>query len=252
MQLRFLGTGTSMGVPVIGCSCAVCTSTDPRNSRTRTSALLTHGDLRLLIDAGPDFRTQALNAKITRLDAVLLTHSHFDHTAGLDDLRPIVRSDNPMPIYGSPQTLAEVRDRFAYAFSETVSAGSTRPSIELRSIDGPFMIGDLTIIPFTVMHGTWAITGFRIGTLGYITDASYIPPESLALLSDLDLLVINALRFDPHPTHFSLAQALEIIAQLRPQQARMVHMTHAMEHTTVNATLPPGIELAYDGLCMEL
>jgi phosphoribosyl 1,2-cyclic phosphate phosphodiesterase len=252
MYIRFLGTGTSMGVPVIGCGCAVCTSPDPRNWRTRTSALLYHGEQRLLIDAGPDFRTQAIHAHITHLDAVLLTHSHFDHTAGLDDLRPLVRGDNPMPIYGSPRTLADVRDRFAYAFSATASVGSTRPSIELRTIDGPFCVGEIAITPLAVMHGTWPINGFRISGLGYITDASYLPPETLAQLHNLELLVINALRFEPHPTHFSLAQALEIITELRPKKARIVHMTHAMEHATVNASLPPGVELAYDGLEMEL
>lgn len=251
LRLRFLGTGTSMGVPVIGCSCAVCTSVDPRNHRSRTSALLSYGDQHIQIDAGPDFRLQAIAAGITRLDAVLLTHSHFDHVAGLDDLRPLVRPEQPMPIYGSASTLADVRERFAYAFTES-SAGSTRPSIELRLIDGPFQIGALELQPLDVLHGTWTITGYRCGPLGYVTDASYISPASLAILRGVKLLVLNFLRLEPHPTHFSLAQALEVIAELRPQRTFLVHMTHNIDHASVNATLPPGVELAYDGLEVKL
>jgi phosphoribosyl 1,2-cyclic phosphate phosphodiesterase len=251
MRLRFLGTGTSMGIPVVGCRCAVCTSPDARNRRTRTSALLSVGDLCIQIDAGPDFRSQALAAGICHLDAVLLTHSHFDHIAGLDDLRPIVRQGSAMPIYGSPQTLSEVRSRFAYAFEET-SVGSTRPSIELCAVQSTFSIDTLQISPLEVMHGTWSITGYRIGNLGYITDASFIPPASQAMLHNLDVLVLNALRHEPHPTHFSIAQALAVIAELRPRQAFLVHMTHTIDHATVDAQLPAGVNLAYDGLEIDI
>lgn len=247
MQLRFLGTGTSMGVPVIGCDCAVCTSADPRNRRTRTSALLRSGDQTILIDAGPDFRAQALAAGLRSLDAVLLTHSHFDHTAGLDDLRPLCHYGGCVNVYGSPRTLADVRERFAYAFSET-SAGSTRPSLDLRPVEAPFAVGATAIHPFDVQHGTWTITGYRVGGLGYVTDASSIPPASWALLHDLDVLVLNALRYDPHPTHYSVDQALEIVAALRPRRAYFVHMTHAIEHAGASASLPPGVAFAYDGL----
>lgn len=246
MRLRFLGTGTSMGVPVIGCDCAVCTSTDPRNRRTRTSALLEHGAETILIDAGPDFRAQALSVGLRHVDAVLLTHSHFDHVAGLDDLRPLC-FDRCVPIYGSPLTLAEVRERFAYAFDES-SAGSTRPSLDLRPINAPFSIGATSVHPFDVRHGTWTITGYRLGGLGYVTDASSIPPHSWDLLQGLDVLVLNALRYDPHPTHYSVAEALAIVAALRPRQAYFVHMTHAIDHTSANAELPPGVAFAYDGL----
>lgn len=239
-----------MGVPVIGCSCNVCTSSDRRNQRTRTSALLSTDTRRILIDAGPDFRTQAIAANIRRLDAVLLTHSHFDHVAGLDDLRPLIKPDQPMPLYGNPHTLADVRERFAYAFNET-SAGSTRPSIDLRIINGPFRIGEVDVLPLEVLHGTWTITGYRFGALGYVTDASYLPSQSLACLQSLEVLVLNALRFEPHPTHFSLNQALEVIAELRPRRAFLVHMTHSMDHAMVNATLPSNVELAYDGLEVE-
>lgn len=247
MQLRFLGTGTSMGVPVIGCRCPVCTSDDPRNRRTRTSALLRIADQQILIDAGPDFRTQALAADLRHLDAVLLTHSHFDHVAGLDDLRPLTFHRTAMPIYGSAQTLNEVRERFAYAFTET-SVGSTRPSIELVPVAASFHVGPVKICPLEVLHGTWTITAYRIGGLGYVTDASAIPPASRRLLQNLDVLVLNALRYEPHPTHFSVEQAVAVIAELRPRRAYLVHMTHGIDHATTNALLPPGVELAYDGL----
>jgi phosphoribosyl 1,2-cyclic phosphate phosphodiesterase len=251
MQLRFLGTGTSMGVPVIGCDCAVCTSPDARNHRTRTSALLRSGAESLLIDAGPDFRLQALAARLQSVDGVLLTHSHFDHVAGLDDLRPLCHGGGCIPIYGSERTLSEVRERFSYAFAET-SVGSTRPSLDLRPIDGPFTVGQLQITPLTIMHGTWPITAYRVGGLGYVTDASHIPSEAWAQLADLDVLVLNALRPEPHPTHYSLSQALAVIAELRPRRAFLVHMTHNVEHAATSAELPPGVELAYDGLEIEV
>jgi phosphoribosyl 1,2-cyclic phosphate phosphodiesterase len=254
MRLTFLGTGTSMGIPVIGCRCPVCTSPNPRNKRLRTSALLEVAGLNLLFDAGPDLRQQALAVGLTRLDAVLLTHSHADHITGLDDLRPLnFAQQAAIPLYGTPPTLTFVRQHFAYAFAET-SDGSTRPSLDLIEIgdSAAFQIGPITILPFDVQHGTWMITGFRIGGLGYVTDASAIPSPSLAHLRGLDLLVLNALRQKPHPTHFSLDQALAIIDELRPRRALLVHMTHDMEHATVNATLPEHVRLAYDGQIVEI
>ncbi|MBX0327693.1 MBL fold metallo-hydrolase [Oscillochloris sp. ZM17-4] len=247
MQLRFLGTGTSMGVPVIGCDCPICTSDDPRNRRMRTSALLREAGQTILIDAGPDFRAQALSAGLRHIDAVILTHSHFDHVAGIDDLRPICGDGGCVPIFGSPRTLADVRERFAYAFTES-SAGSTRPSIELRAVEGPFMIGPTQIAPLDILHGTWPITGYRIGGLGYVTDASAISAESRGQLRGLDVLVLNALRYEPHPTHLSLSEALAVIADLRPRRAFLVHMTHAFDHASAGAALPPGVAFAYDGL----
>jgi len=254
MRLTFLGTGTSMGVPVIGCDCPVCTSPDPRNKRLRTSALLEVAGLNLLFDAGPDLRQQALAAGLRRLDAVLLTHAHADHVTGLDDLRPLnFAQRTSIPLYGTAPTLTFVRKHFDYAFAET-SDGSTRPSLELVEIGAAaaFQIGPVTIIPFDVCHGTWTITGFRIGALGYVTDASAIPPASLAYLRGLDLLVLNALRQKPHPTHFSLDQALAMIGELQPRRALLVHMTHDMEHQAVNAILPEHVRLAYDGQIVEI
>lgn len=243
-----------MGVPVIGCRCAVCTSSNPRNKRLRTSALLEVDGLNLLIDAGPDLRQQALAAGIARIDAVLLTHAHADHVAGLDDLRPLnFAQRGAIPLYGVARTITFIRERFAYAFTNS-SEGSTRPSLELIEIDGrtAFQIGGTLITPFDVQHGGWTITGFRVGGLGYVTDASAIPAASLAHLRDLDVLVLNALRFAPHPTHFSLGEALEMIDDLRPRRALLVHMTHDMEHEQVNATLPDNVRLAYDGQVVEV
>ena len=252
MHLRFLGTGTSMGVPVIGCDCAVCTSPDPRNRRTRTAALVRTADQQILIDAGPDFRTQALAAGVHRIDAVLITHAHFDHIAGLDDLRPLTMYSAAMPIYGSPETLEAIRERFAYAFDEASSQGSTRPGLDLQQIAAPFRIGATAITPFEVLHGNWTITGYRIGRLGYVTDASVLPEAAWRHLDDLDVLVLNALSVKPHPTHLSIPEALDVIDRLRPQRAYLVHMNHSIEHAATQAELPPNVFLAYDGLEVDI
>lgn len=253
MKLTFLGTGTSNGVPVIGCMCPVCTSSDLRNRRMRTSALLHVDDHHILIDVGPDFRTQALAASLHRLDAVLITHHHFDHIGGLDDLRPLTDRQGILPIYGRPDTLEDIRCRFSYAFSTTSSSeGSSRPMLELMPITEAFTIGNIRVLPFDVQHGTWTINGYRIGGLGYVTDASALPPASRSLLSDLDVLVINALRQEPHPTHFSLDEACAVIQDVRPRRAFLVHMTHRLDHATINDQLPPGVELAYDGLVVDI
>jgi phosphoribosyl 1,2-cyclic phosphate phosphodiesterase len=254
MQLTFLGTGTSMGVPVIGCRCDVCMSSDRRNKRLRTSALLRVGGLNILIDAGPDLRQQALAAGINRVDAVLLTHPHADHITGLDDLRPLnFAQRSSIPIYGTEHTLALVRERFGYAFHD-MSAGSSRPLLQLVGIEAatPFMIGHVQIQPLEVYHGTWTISGFRVGSLGYVTDASALPAASMAALRGLDMLVLNALRHSPHPTHFSLEEAVNVIADLQPQRALLVHMTHDLDHEATNATLPPHIQLAFDGQLVEV
>jgi phosphoribosyl 1,2-cyclic phosphate phosphodiesterase len=243
-----------MGVPVIGCGCAVCTSPNPRNKRLRTSALLEASGLNMLFDAGPDLRQQALAVGLRRVDGVLLTHAHADHIAGLDDLRPLNFAQRAaIPLYGISSTLKLVRKHFDYAFAET-SDGSTRPALELIEVgaSSAFRVGALTIVPFEVFHGTWTITGFRVGGLGYVTDASTIPAASRAYLRGLDLLVLNALRLTPHPTHFSLEQALEQIDELKPRRALLVHMTHDLDHEAINAMLPAHVRLAYDGQIVEI
>ncbi|GAB4115547.1 MAG: MBL fold metallo-hydrolase [Roseiflexaceae bacterium] len=254
MRLTFLGTGTSMGIPMIACRCAVCQSNDPFNRRLRTSALLEVGDLTILIDAGPDLREQALRMGIARLDAVLLTHAHTDHIAGIDDLRPInFAMKASIPLYGTAATLDGVRERFAYAFRNG-SEGSTRPALDLIEIADfvPFSIGALPILPLPVQHGTWQISSFRIGRLGYVTDASAIDAPTREQLRDLDVLVLNALRHTPHPTHFTVAEALTVIEDLRPQRALLVHMGHELDHTATNASLPAHVQLAYDGQVVEI
>ncbi|NOK59557.1 MAG: MBL fold metallo-hydrolase [Chloroflexi bacterium AL-W] len=254
MRLTFLGTGTSTGVPVIGCMCDVCTSSNPRNKRLRTSALLEVAGLTILIDAGPDLRQQALAVGMSHLDAVLITHTHADHIAGLDDIRPLnFRQKAAIPLYGTRPTLYDIQKRFDYAFAN-LSEGSTRPSLELTEINPtePFMIGSVTIRPLPIQHGTWAITGYQIGRLGYVTDANVIPPESQEHLRNLDVLVLNALRAEPHPTHFSIAEAVDIITNLNPRRAFLVHMNHQVDYATTNCTLPEHIQLAYDGQVVDI
>jgi phosphoribosyl 1,2-cyclic phosphate phosphodiesterase len=241
-----------MGVPVIGCECEVCASHDRHNHRMRTSALLEAHGTTILIDAGPDMRAQVLRHHVRALDAVLLTHSHADHVGGIDDLRPFTNGRHGgLPIYGDAPTLARVRHQFDYAFDPAPSL-STRPRLELCPIDGPFTIGELRVIPFDVHHGPHVITGYRVGRLGYITDGKTLPSQTMALLTGLDVLVINALRHQEHPLHFTVAQAVDIVKQLAPRQAYFVHITHDLEHQTTNATLPSWAQLAYDGQVIEI
>jgi phosphoribosyl 1,2-cyclic phosphate phosphodiesterase len=243
-----------MGIPMIGCHCAVCRSDDPLNQRLRTSALVSCGETQILIDAGPDLRQQALRAHIERLDAIVLTHSHADHISGIDDLRPINFAMRAvLPVYCNSETMAAIRERFSYAFTQG-SEGSTKPAIELiEFFNGqPFDIEGLRFLPLEIMHGTWAISAFRIGKLGYVTDASRIEPATRDQLRNLDVLVLNALRHKPHPTHFSLDEALAVIDDLRPRRTLLVHMGHELDHATTNAELPPYVQLAYDGQVIEI
>jgi phosphoribosyl 1,2-cyclic phosphate phosphodiesterase len=252
MQLTILGSGTSMGIPVIGCSCEVCTSADLHNQRLRSSALLEHDGTTILIDAGPDLRTQMLRHQVAKLDALVLTHAHADHIGGIDDLRPFtMRSTRSLPVYGDPYTLGRVRHMFDYVFVQQPSL-STRPQLETRSLQPSFTIGNIPVEPLQVMHGPHAITAYRFGPLAYITDASEIPPRTMERLRDLDVLILNALRFDPHPLHFTVNQALAIVAQLRPRRAFFTHITHDLDHATVNRQLPAPAQLAYDGQVIEI
>jgi phosphoribosyl 1,2-cyclic phosphate phosphodiesterase len=252
MRLTILGTGTSMGVPVIGCTCAVCRSTDPRNKRLRTAALVEGGGTTVLIDAGPDMRMQVLRHDVRHLDAVLLTHAHADHVLGIDDLRPFTMRDHrDLPIYGDRATLERVRHQFDYAFDPRPSL-STRPRLDLREIDRPFRVGGLRIEPFEVRHGPQPITGYRFGRLGYITDGKTLPPQTMQRLHGLDVLIINALRYQDHPLHFTVDEALEVVERLKPRQAYFVHVTHDLDHATANAALPPYAQFAYDGQVVEI
>jgi len=250
-HLLFLGTGTSHGVPVIGCDCAVCKSTDPRNTRTRTSALLKIGSKRILIDPSIDFRQQALRQGIDRIDAVLITHPHADHIFGLDELRIFTaREKKAISVFASPETMEEMRQVFGYAFSPPQQGGGV-PLLDFQTVDGVFSAADETITSIPIKHGLIDILGFRHRSLAYLTDCSEIPEESWALLDGVEVLVLDALRFRPHPTHFNVQQAQEVVDRLKPRKTYFIHICHDLEHEAVSLTLPDDVELAYDGLEIE-
>lgn len=259
MKLTFLGTGTSQGVPTIGCRCKVCCSSDRRDRRLRTSAMVEIGDQRLVIDAGPDFRYQMLRTGVRYIDAILLTHEHKDHIGGLDDVRAFNFVDYPpiihrVDIYASPRTTACVRKDYDYAFGQNKYRGV--PEIELREFDParPFTVGDTEIIPIAGQHSErFAVTGFRIGKLAYLTDFKTIDHAEIEKLYGVEVLVVNALRFSEHPSHFSLHEALMLIEQVKPQCAYLTHMSHEIGlHAETDPQLPEHVHLAYDTLQIDI
>lgn len=253
LNITILGTGTSHGIPVIGCECPVCNSTDPRNHRYRCSALLRYQGRSVLIDTATELRLQAIRAGMRDLDALLFTHSHADHVGGLDDVRVFSeRRGAPIPVFGDQDCLEDIRRRFAYIFTETLQRGGGKPRLELTPIRGPFDLLGLPVQPVPVFHGLLPVLGYRFGPLAYVTDCNRIPRESMGMLRGLDVLVLDALRHRPHSTHFTVAEALGVIEDLRPARAYLTHMTHDLDHEATNAELPPGVELAYDGLSLEV
>lgn len=246
--IHFLGSGTSTGVPQIGCQCPTCTSSDPRDKRLRASVLVTHQGHPILIDCGPDFRYQMLRAGAPNLEAVLLTHSHYDHVGGLDDLRPYcIQSE--FPIYCREDVSGDLHARLPYCFGVGLRPGIPHYDIHVVDDARPFMVGDIEITPLPVMHARLPILGFRIGSMAYITDCKTMPATTLALLKGVDTLVINALRRKPHVSHMSLSQALKVIEDVSPRQALLTHMSHDMPpHADAQRLLPPGVALAYDTL----
>ncbi|HXQ26182.1 MAG TPA: MBL fold metallo-hydrolase [Candidatus Acidoferrales bacterium] len=252
LQLTVLGSGTSMGVPTLGCHCAVCDSADPHDKRTRPSVLLAFGDRNVVIDTTPDFRYQAMRAKIDRLDAVIYTHAHADHILGLDDIRPFnLKQRGAVPIYGAPETLATLRRQFTYIFDDA-PAESTIPLIDLHTIDGPFDLFGARVIPIPAMHGSQPVLGFRFGKAAYLTDFSKVPESSKPLLGGLDDFILDALRYVPHPTHSNVEQSLALVAELKPKRAWFTHICHDLGHAESNARLPENVRLAYDGLRFEV
>jgi phosphoribosyl 1,2-cyclic phosphate phosphodiesterase len=253
LKIIVLGSGTSAGIPTLACPCAVCNSSDPRDNRLRPSVLLQYAGRNVLIDTTPDFRQQALRAGIRQLDAVLFTHSHADHIMGLDDVRPFnFRRTEPIPIYAAEDTMGAIRNAFRYAFSES-RPETPVPKLSPQTLTGaPFDLFGLTVQPVRVMHGKSAIYGFRFGGAAYLTDHSEIPEESCALLRDLDILFLDALRHRPHPTHSTVARSLEYVEQLSPRRAYFTHIAHDLAHRETEDGLPPHVRLAYDGLELTL
>lgn len=249
----FLGTGTSTGVPMVGCSCSVCTSADPRNHRYRCAVLLRVPGGNILIDTPPELRLQLLRAKVSVVHATLFTHFHADHLYGLDDLRPIPKNlGAPVPLYCTFEVERVIRQAFAYAFGPNVESlpSGYLPKLQFRNIDDdtPFQVLGETIVPIPLVHAHFNVLGFRLRDVAYCTDVNQIPKESWPRLEGLRVLVLDALRFKPHPGHFCLDEALEVIDRLKPQKAYLTHMSHDLDHADTNRLLPPNVELAYDGL----
>ncbi len=253
MKVTLLGTGTSQGVPVVGCQCDVCRSSDPRDARLRTSAFVDVNGTRLLIDAGPDLRQQLLRNHITMVDAILVTHEHKDHLGGVDDIRPIYfQKRAPIEIYGLQRVLNVIRKDYDYAFKPHPYPGV--PSLHLNPIkDDPFVVNGVEILPIHVRHLTLPILGYRIGNFGYVTDASFIPETDLNKLKGLDVLVLNALRIKEHYSHFNLAQALHVIELLAPKRAYLTHISHEMgRYVEVSPMLPDNVFLGEDGMVIDM
>lgn len=251
MRIIFLGTGTSTGIPEIGCQCEVCTSRDPRDRRLRASILVETEGKRILIDCGPDFRWQVITNKIYHLDAVLVTHEHYDHVGGLDDLRPFCR-EKGVDIYAEENVAEAIKTRIPYAFREHKYPGV--PNLALHTIDTrPFTAAGVTVIPIRVMHAKLPILGFRIGKMAYLTDLKSLPYEEYAKLENLDVLIIDALRKGEHPSHASLDEALAVVREIRPRDAYLIHMSHRIGlHAVVEKELPSRVYYSYDGLSVDI
>jgi phosphoribosyl 1,2-cyclic phosphate phosphodiesterase len=258
VKLTFLGTGTSFGVPQVGCHCRVCRSPDPRDRRTRVGAVVeTDGGTRLLLDTPPELRMQLVANGIDRVDAVLFTHDHADHTHGLDDIRAIsVRRDGPLPMYGSAETIARLRRKFPYIFDDEMRAlpGTLKPEGQAHTLadDVTVAIGDVDVTPFAVPHGMFSVTAYRIGPLAYVTDAKSIPEPAFEVMRGAKVLVVNALFRTEHPTHLSIPEAIRVAQRVGADRTYFTHLTHEYFHADLEAELPRGIMPAFDGLTVRI
>lgn len=254
MRVTFLGTGTSHGVPMIGCECAVCRSSDPRDQRFRTSIYIELDDgLRVLVDATPDLRSQALRFGIRQVDAILITHAHADHVMGLDEVRRFnAIAGRPMPMYGQSSSLADIRRMFGYVFDVDAPRGGGVPAIVLYALGGAFCLGRQEVIPVPLPHGPWTVLGFRLGAFAYLTDCNRLPEEALAPLMGVEVLVVDALRHRPHPTHFTVAEAVTASRRIGARRTWLTHIAHDLGHAETVAALPAGVTLAHDGLVVEV
>jgi len=252
LAVTLLGSGTSTGVPVIGCACAVCTSENPKNRRTRPGLKLETAAGVALVDTPTDLREQALRFGLPRLDAVLFTHPHADHVFGLDDIRIFnFRQRAAIPCYGSRATLRALRRTFAYVFEDGQEGGG-KPQLDLREIDGPFELLGREVVPVPVFHGEMEVLGFRLGSFAYVTDCSVIPEASFAQLAGVEVLILDALRYRPHPTHFSVEEAVAAAARIGAARTILTHLAHDVDYGAPEVELPPGVELGYDGIRFEV
>ncbi len=249
LKVTFMGTGTSHGIPMIGCNCQVCTSLDPRDRRYRCSLMVEYNQRIIIVDTSPEFRLQCIASQVTRVDALLFTHTHADHIFGLDDIRRFCSmQQQKIPCYGSAKTIASLKRVFAYAFDFDQPVYSEIPTLTGIEINGPFELFGRTIEPLLLNHGNSHVLGFRIGNFAYCTDCSEIPPETMSQLHGLDLLVLDALRYTPHPTHFNLDQALDVARTIKAQRTFFIHIAHEIRHADLEPKLPQSVHLSYDGL----
>ncbi len=253
MKVKFLGTGTSMGVPLIGCKCEVCTSKDFRDKRLRSSALIEHNDKTILIDASSDFRTQALIYRVHKIDAVFITHPHADHVFGLDDTRIFyLRQKRPIKIYGSELTISNIKKLFFYAFENRGDERMVKPSFELNCVNGEINLFGLKIIPVKAIHGDMPVTGFRFDDFGYITDFNFIEESEMKKLKGVKVLVVGALRYTPSISHLTIDRAIEFVGMIKPEKAYFTHFSHEILHSRLEKELPENIIPAFDGLEIEV
>ncbi|MBN3004412.1 MBL fold metallo-hydrolase [Chromobacterium alkanivorans] len=252
LEVTILGCGSSSGTPAIGCDCATCRSADPRNRRTRASAYIKAGGQGLLIDTGPDLRQQALREGLSQVDAVLYTHPHADHLNGIDDLRAFCYvKKGPITLYGNAFTLDNIKSRFGYAL-QPPSKMWDKPVLLPRQVDGPVECGGVTLTPVPLQHGSWPCLGWRVGDMAWLTDVSDIPDSSLPLLQGLKLLFLDCLNHDPYPSHLGVSQSFDWAKRIGAERTVLIHMTHRLEFGALSAECPPGVEVGYDGLRVEL